>query len=92
MDAQPGPDAQANEAPPQFSPDGRFWWDGTQWIATEQLQRPSQFEPASGYPDPWHDEHQESRSLTRVGLVLLGLGVVLILGWAVFQFHIVKLH
>lgn len=25
------------EAPPQFSPDGRYWWDGESWIRVEDL-------------------------------------------------------
>lgn len=30
----------SDEIPPQFSPDGRYWWDGEQWIAVDQLPRP----------------------------------------------------
>ena len=26
-------------APLQYSPDGRFWWDGTQWVAVPVLKR-----------------------------------------------------
>ena len=32
--------------PPQFSPDGRYWWDGEQWVPVEHLPRPLP-EPAS---------------------------------------------
>lgn len=32
-------------APPQFSPDGKFYWDGTRWIPTDSP-------PAAGYPAP----------------------------------------
>ncbi|HEX4215496.1 MAG TPA: hypothetical protein VIA06_19420 [Candidatus Dormibacteraeota bacterium] len=31
----------SNEAPPQFSPDGRYWWDGEQWIPVDQLPKPA---------------------------------------------------
>lgn len=30
----------SEEIPPQFSPDGRYWWDGEQWIPVEDLPRP----------------------------------------------------
>jgi hypothetical protein len=23
-------------APPQYSPDGRWWWDGARWVPTQQ--------------------------------------------------------
>lgn len=30
----------SDEIPPQFSPDGRYWWDGEQWIPIDQLPKP----------------------------------------------------
>jgi hypothetical protein len=42
-------------APQQFSPDGQWWWDGTQWIpagqAPQQQAMPPQGSPA-GWPPP----------------------------------------
>ncbi|HKF19611.1 MAG TPA: hypothetical protein VKF14_20800 [Candidatus Dormibacteraeota bacterium] len=34
MTGQPG--QQQGEAPPQYSPDGRWWWDGRQWTPVHQ--------------------------------------------------------
>jgi hypothetical protein len=35
-------------APPQYSPDGRWWWDGGKWVATAQ-PAPVQQQPDQGY-------------------------------------------
>ncbi len=40
MDQQPG--QQQGAAAPQYSPDGRYWWDGHQWVPVQQ--------PAGGPP------------------------------------------
>jgi hypothetical protein len=34
---QPGP---AQAGPPQYSPDGRWWWDGGRWVAAPPPARP----------------------------------------------------
>jgi len=35
--AEPGLHARPPEtAPPQYSPDGQWWWDGQRWIPTSQ--------------------------------------------------------
>ena len=39
----------ANTAPPQFSPDGHWWWTGTEWIPADQA--PTRQTPAVE-PDP----------------------------------------
>ena len=43
MTGQPG--QQQGKAPPQYSPDGRWWWDGQQWTLVDQ--EPAQLQP------PW---------------------------------------
>src|ERR1700687_3185352 len=37
--------------PPQVSPDGKFYWDGTRWVPTQQLA-PPQPAPAVVYGQP----------------------------------------
>ena len=38
---QPSPRQEmGSAAPPQFSPDGRWWWDGSQWIPAPMPQMP----------------------------------------------------
>lgn len=42
-------------APPQFSPDGQWWWDGTQWVPAAQAPQPSYpgyGQAGYGYPAP----------------------------------------
>ncbi|HEX4216353.1 MAG TPA: IPT/TIG domain-containing protein [Candidatus Dormibacteraeota bacterium] len=34
------------EAPPQFSPDGRYWWDGESWIRVQDLLTDPPAQPA----------------------------------------------
>ena len=93
MDSLPPPErGSAEQAPPQFSPDGRFWWDGTQWTPVDQLQRPEQFQSSGTHHDAWHDERDSTRSLSRVGVLLIGVGAIVLVVWAVFQFGIVKFH
>ncbi|MHB8538163.1 MAG: hypothetical protein ACYDCS_09100 [Candidatus Dormibacteria bacterium] len=36
--------------PPQYSPDGRFWWDGTKWNPVTGIPPPA---PAKG---PWWND------------------------------------
>ena len=36
--AQPGPDPlPPGQSPPQYSSDGRWWWNGQQWVPNPQL-------------------------------------------------------
>jgi hypothetical protein len=92
VDSEPPSQAErAQQAPPQFSPDGRFWWDGDRWTPVEQLQRPSRFEDRESHHGDWHDD-QESRSLSRVGVLLIGIGAIVLIAWAVLTFGLVKLH
>jgi hypothetical protein len=60
---------QGPPAPPIYSPDGQWWWDGEQW---QPVQVP---EPVPQAPvQPWHRRHR--------GLLILGgiLGVVFVVG------------
>src|SRR5258708_28916314 len=36
MDKQP-----VEQAQPQYSPDGKWWWDGTKWVPVEQGRQPA---------------------------------------------------
>jgi hypothetical protein len=47
MDDQPG-----RQAEPQYSPDGRWWWDGQQWVAVEQPAPVDPMPPSEPEPDP----------------------------------------
>ncbi|MGH7881453.1 MAG: hypothetical protein ACREN8_00875 [Candidatus Dormibacteraceae bacterium] len=92
MEQQPQPPPGEDQAaPPQYSPDGRFWWDGAHWTPVEQLPRLDQ--PWENQGDAgWEDEEDRAtRSLSRVGLLLVGSGAVLLIGWAVFAFHLIGL-
>lgn len=40
---------QPSTAPPQLSPDGHWWWDGTAWVPAEQRHQPAV--PAAGGHD-----------------------------------------
>lgn len=40
-------------APQQFSPDGQWWWDGTQWVPAQQAPAPAQqYVPYGAPPQP----------------------------------------
>ena len=39
---------QPSAAPPQLSPDGHWWWDGTAWVPAEQRHQPAV--PAAAQP------------------------------------------
>lgn len=39
-------------APPQFSPDGQWWWNGTQWVPAAQAAAPQGY-PPPGYGQPY---------------------------------------
>ena len=46
-------------APPQYSPDGQWWWDGTQWVPAPQAAAPPPWagQPAAAAP-PWASTDQ----------------------------------
>jgi MinD-like ATPase involved in chromosome partitioning or flagellar assembly len=54
------PSRQAMAAPPQLSEDGRWWWDGYQWVLAPQAQppAPSQALPPTAAYDQWRDARQ----------------------------------
>ena len=61
---------------PPISPDGRFWWNGTQWVPVQQA--PAQPHPGAapyGYPGP-----PAKRGLPTAVKVLIGVLSVLVLG------------
>ena len=45
MDTSPNTGAQ-----PQYSPDGRWWWDGRQWLPTQPPPQPPQQSQSRGVP------------------------------------------
>lgn len=58
-DQQPGPGPQASPGPPavpqQYSPDGRWWWDGGRWLPVPPSQQQHQQPPPSGRQGPGGD-------------------------------------
>ncbi len=51
------PSRRAMAAPPQLSEDGRWWWDGYQWVPAPQAQPPaaSQTSPSTAAYEQWVD-------------------------------------
>jgi hypothetical protein len=47
-----------SDAPPQFSPDGHWWWTGRRWVPVFQGSQPSWSEPAAG----WEQQQRPSAS------------------------------
>jgi hypothetical protein len=43
----------AMTAPQQFSPDGQWWWDGTQWIPAAQAPQPAPPQQPQANPGGW---------------------------------------
>jgi hypothetical protein len=71
----------SDEIPPQFSPDGRYWWDGEQWIPVDQLPRP---EPApAATPPAWSTAGGPRRSPLPLILVASVVVVVLLIATVV---------
>jgi hypothetical protein len=69
----------SEEIPPQFSPDGHYWWNGREWVPAEQL--PTQ--AAIPVPkDPFAEPPRRWRTRLLVGLA--ALLALLVLGAAVF--------
>jgi hypothetical protein len=65
----------SDEIPPQFSPDGRYWWDGEQWIPVDQLPRPM---PTTQSPHPtWSTSGGPRRS--QLPLILIATVVLVVL-------------
>jgi hypothetical protein len=65
-----------DQAPPQFSADGNYWWDGEQWLPVDQLPRP--LHGSSGSEFPSLPDHPGARRPPAMALVAGGLVVVLI--------------
>ena len=66
-----GPPAQ-----PPMSPDGRFWWNGQQWVPVQQASpSPQPGGPAYGYPLP-----PAKRGLPTAVKVLIGVLTALVVG------------
>lgn len=60
-----------DQIPPQFSPDGRYWWDGEQWLPVDQLPKPlTEVPPEHEYGPP-----QRRRSPL---LPILAAGVIVV--------------
>ena len=57
------------EAPPQFSPDGLFWWDGGRWVAAIRHATAPVQSSRTAYP-------QTSSNMRIVLLIFLGLMTV----------------
>lgn len=73
--------AVSNEAPPQFSPDGRYWWDGEQWIPVDQLPRPAPtIEPRQ---PAWSTDHGGGGGPVNPRLLFSAIAVVVILALVV---------
>jgi len=73
--------------PPQYSPDGRWWWDGTRWIPVVPPPGSSQ-PPGPPYgwnprPEPHHWSHRP------VGSTGLTLGVLAAIAAVVIAYLVV---
>jgi hypothetical protein len=63
-----------DQIPPQFSPDGRYWWDGEQWLPVDQLPKPLTDIPQEEYEAP-----RRARGGGRSPLLpILAVGVVVV--------------
>lgn len=69
----------SDEIPPQFSPDGHYWWNGREWVPTEQLPTPAAIPVPK---DPFAQPPRRWRRRLLIGLA--ALLALLVLGAAVF--------
>lgn len=74
------------EAPPQFSPDGRYWWDGESWIRVEDLH--ADIPPLELRPPRAPGQGNISR---RRGLIAVAgaLAVIVVVAAAAAYLHVV---
>jgi hypothetical protein len=69
-----------DQAPPQFSSDGNYWWDGEQWLPVDQLPRPLHHAAESSFPAlPDQPSGRRSRLLVLVAAVVLVVLVIVAL-------------
>jgi hypothetical protein len=66
---------QDGGAPPQYSPDGKWWWDGSKWVAVEQpaTSAPVGLSPTSGATARARLPHQTRRFWIGLGVLVLAL-------------------
>jgi hypothetical protein len=67
-----------NQAPPQFSADGRYWWNGEQWVPVDQLPKPLPYPSRSDYA-VFTEQGARRRPLL---LLLAAVGVVVLISLA----------
>jgi hypothetical protein len=68
-----------DQAPPQFSADGSYWWDGEQWLPVDQLPKPVQVSPRLEFPT-LPDRRGGRRFLAVVPLAGALIAVVAVVG------------
>lgn len=61
-------------APPQWSPDGRWWWDGTRWVAAIQAAQPAH--PQVARQPAMRSGWGRGKGLAIVGVVVTGTIIV----------------
>ena len=71
MTGQPG-QQQKGKAPPQYSPDGRWWWDGHQWTPVQQATA----QPLSQMPVEPSQRIRPGRWLYLVAAVVFAAGAL----------------
>jgi hypothetical protein len=65
-------------APPQYSPDGRFWWDGYQWVAVQPQSQYAAMVPMVAYP-PQRTSGMAKGCIVSIGVALILFGLLLCL-------------
>ena len=76
-------------APPQWSPDGKWWWDGTRWRAlNEAAPPPAPMPPAGDWAPPPVQSHAPVHAKRTLGLRVLLLVALAVTGMisALFSF------
>lgn len=68
-----------DQAPPQFSADGSYWWDGEQWLPVDQLPKPVQVSSRLEFPT-LPDRRGGRRFLAVVPLAGALIAVVAVVG------------